>query len=90
MPMSDETKKQVVTALQTRGANNPCPRCQNREFALVDQFVNLTLQPELAGFQLGGTGLPVVPIVCTNCGFVALHAVGALGLLPPQQGGSTK
>ena len=61
----------------------PCPRCASTEFSVADGYLNQTIQGELSGVVIGGPSIPSALIVCTNCGFMSQHALGALGLLPP-------
>lgn len=42
------------------------------------------LQTEVAGIIIGGPTVPSVVVSCQQCGFLAQHALGALGLLPPK------
>ena len=81
--LSDETQQNIIKELEGRGATQPCPRCGNREFVLVDGFFNQWLQPEpIGGLIIGGPTVPTVVLACQKCGFLAQHALGALGLLP--------
>ena len=86
MAMKEEQKKEIVDALQARGADSPCPRCGNKNFTLIDGFFNQSLQNELTGaFIIGGISVPSVGVVCNRCGFIAHHSLGILGLLPKTQ-----
>lgn len=79
---SQEQQNKIIAALEQRGAKLPCPRCGNGNFALVGGYFNQVLQTELTGFTLGGPSIPSAVVACTKCGFLAQHALGALGLLP--------
>jgi hypothetical protein len=81
---SQEQKEKIVKALMERGAQSPCPRCGNPNFTLLDGFFNQPIQPELGNIILGGPSIPSVVTVCTHCGFISQHALGALGLLPKE------
>ena len=84
--LSDTQKRKIVEALQKRGARLPCPRCGNQNFTLLDGYFNQPVQTELGGLVLGGPSVPSVVVICTRCGFMAQHALGALGLLPEKGG----
>ena len=87
MSMPEERKKEIIKALEERGAKLPCPRCGNQQFTLVEGYFNQTVQTELKGFVLGGPAIPSVVVACSKCGFLSQHALGALGLLPKEGSG---
>lgn len=83
---SPPVKQQLVDELTRRGAVKPCPRCGARAFTLLEGFGSLNLQPNVvAAGAFGGPSVPMVIVLCTNCGFVSPHAVG---ILVPAPGGS--
>jgi ribosomal protein S27AE len=82
--LSPEQKRKVVEALEKVGARLPCPRCGNNNFTLLDGYFNQPVQTELAGLVLGGPSVPSAVVVCTRCGYLSQHALGALGLLPKE------
>lgn len=82
---SQKQKEEIVEALVEKGAQLPCPRCGNTQFSLLDGFYNQPIQPELGSIMLGGPSIPSVVTVCTRCGFMSQHALGALGLLPREK-----
>ena len=79
---SDDERKRIVDALESRGAKAPCPRCGNPNFVLVDGYFAHSLQHSLQGFVIGGPAVPVAVVACQRCGWLAEHAIGVLGLLP--------
>ena len=79
-----EEKNRIIQALEKAGAVLPCPRCGNQAFSLVGGYFSQWMQPKLAGIVIGGPSVPSVAVVCNRCGFMSHHALGALGLLPPQ------
>jgi ribosomal protein S27AE len=81
----DKTQKdKIIKKLIEKGARLPCPRCGNAEFTVIDGYFNQTLQAQLQGLVIGGPSIPSVVTACTRCGYLAQHALGALGLLPSQ------
>jgi hypothetical protein len=81
--ISKEQKGKIINALTERGAVLPCPRCGNKNFTLLDGYINSLVQPEVtSGIILGGPTVPTVGVVCSRCGYLCQHAIGALGLLP--------
>ena len=85
--LPQEEQDRIVAALKQKGATRPCPRCNANAFALLGGYFNHAIEPRLGGMSIGGPSIPTVVVVCSNCGWVAEHAVGALGLLPepPQE-----
>jgi hypothetical protein len=83
--ITDERKKEIIKALEDRGAKLPCPRCSNPSFTLLDGYFNQTIQTNLRGIVLGGPSVPTVVVACTRCGYLSQHALGALGLLPKEE-----
>jgi hypothetical protein len=68
----DEDRKKLLETLN-RIAPQPCPRCATHNFVLIDSY---TAIPIALGAARTGAGdeMPCVLLVCTYCGFVALHA----------------
>ena len=83
--LSKKEKDKIVKALRDREARLPCPRCGNQNFSLVDGYFNQPIQRELEGMVLGGPSIPYIAVVCTRCGFLSQHALGALGMLPKEE-----
>lgn len=80
-------QKEVEEKLTQKGALNVCHRCGHGNFAILEGFSSLFLQPDLSnigGVTIGGPVVPVVYVACQNCGAITPHAIGALGLLPQE------
>ena len=89
--LSDERLGEIIKALEQRGAILPCPRCGSRQFSVAKEgYFNQTLQTELTGIVIGGPSIPTVVVICSKCGYVAQHALGALGLLPKEGGNKSE
>ena len=84
--LSAEQKKVIVDKLTERvlksGHGFRCPMCNHDGFVLLDLYIRNDIQDELGSVTLGGPSIPAAGIVCSNCGFLSQHALGALGLLP--------
>lgn len=77
--MFDQQRKaQIAAALQQKGANNPCERCGNETFSIVDGYFRQDVQDDLQNVNLGGPTVPTVAIACENCGNLSFFAVRAL------------
>lgn len=79
--LADEQKEKIVKVLNERIGGLKCPMCHNGPFTIIDGYFNIPLQGSLHSYTMGGATVPMVAIVCNNCGYVSFHALGALGLL---------
>ncbi len=90
-PLKQMDRDSVIDALKRVGANTPCPRCGNTEFTLLDGYDNVRINRTIDGQLFSGGSLspafqvPSVLLVCERCGYLSAHALGALGLLPPEE-----
>lgn len=77
--MTDREKETILSNLKAkiRGA---CPMCGGNKLGVQDQFVSSPTISLGGGTVFGGKMVPMVQVLCDNCGFVAHHAVGALGI----------
>jgi len=73
--------EKIIQALREHGAELPCPRCGNPDFNVEPVYFAHPIQTTLTGINLGGPSIPTAVTVCTRCGFLSEHALGALGLL---------
>ena len=79
--MIKESDKQIILKkLAERIGVYKCPICHSSSFTIADGYLANTLQDNLNSIQLGGTFLPSVALVCTNCGFTSLHNAKILGI----------
>ena len=83
--LSQEQKNAIIAALEKAGARAPCPRCGNAAFTLLGGYFVHHLQFGLPDFSFANPSVPTAVVACNRCGFLAQHALGALGLLPPPQ-----
>lgn len=87
MSMSKSKQEEIIKILEERGATRPCPRCDHKNFSILDGYFNHSVQTSIEdGMVLGGQSVPIVVIICKNCGYLSQHAVGALGLLNTKSG----
>ena len=76
-----EEQEKIITTLNERIKELTCPMCQNKKFVLANGYYYNILQSDLEQVSLDGQMTPVIGIICTKCGFLSQHALGALGLL---------
>lgn len=83
--LSSEERTRIIAGLQHAGVTQPCPRCSNSNFTLLDGLFPVGLQKDLTGLVIGGPTVPAVAVACDRCGFLAFHALGALRPLPSEK-----
>jgi predicted nucleic-acid-binding Zn-ribbon protein len=87
MSFTPERAKEVIDALESRGAKRDCPRCGYHQFNLEPGYFVQIIQKSPTNIELGGSGIASAIITCQRCGYIMQHAIGALGLLPKRQEG---
>lgn len=82
--ITQEEKQKIITELYKRIDSNgvKCPMCGNKHFIIGDGYFNSFVQDDFKSLNLGGPSIPSIPIICNKCGFISMHALGILGLLP--------
>ena len=92
--LNEEQKNELIKKLDEKfklsGKPLKCPMCTNTNFTIADGYFNNTLQENLSSIALGGTSIPTIGIVCTNCGFLSQHALGTINALPAKDEGDKK
>ncbi len=78
----ENNKQQITENLNKNISTTECPLCKKNKFTLAGGYFAHDLQIDLQNRQIGGVNIPTVPLICTNCGFIAEFAAGTLGLLP--------
>jgi len=80
-------REEILDILTKKGATNPCHRCNKNQFTILDGYTQIGLQDSLREAVLSRErSIPVVDIICSNCGAITSHALGALGLLTMNNG----
>lgn len=79
--LNSEQLNLIAAALNSRGAGRPCHRCGSQNWNLENGLVMQSVQAATPGMVIGGPTIPMVIVVCTHCGVVNYHALGALGLM---------
>jgi len=69
----DSTSFQGLKTLVNVKANAPCPMCGHDGWAGGDRLTEIA--------TLGEPVIEALPFVCTNCGFVRMHAIQPLETL---------
>lgn len=79
MALTDRQKNTIQTNLQSK-IRGTCPMCGQSNWTLGEEVVASNTTSLQGGMAIGGQFVPMVQLICNNCGFVAHHAVGVLGI----------
>jgi len=71
----------VIDALKKRELSGNCPMCGKNQWVVHEVPVSLPVYEEGGQVKFPGTSMPMAAMICKNCGFTSLHALGPLGLL---------
>ncbi len=78
MPVTEEQLKKIKDWMASKGVNNICHSCKRGNNWTVGEIITTgTITP----LMLGGPTIPMVQVICNNCGFVKLFAARPLGLI---------
>ncbi len=88
MPLNDKQRQAIVDWLGTKATVPHCPGCgQLGPFSLGEILAPATFDLTNKTI-LVGTTVPLVPVICTNCGNVRLFSAVMMGIVPESDGGS--
>jgi uncharacterized Zn finger protein len=73
-------QEEIIKALQEKHASGSCPRCSNLQFEVIGESAIPLSAPRGSKWWGVTPEIPVVLVSCTNCGYIAQHAAGLLGL----------
>lgn len=59
---------------------DPCPHCGNTNTSVAEDLFRLGVGTK----TLPSAFVPVVPVICSNCGFLRIFSAWALGIVLPQ------
>ncbi|HLX26508.1 MAG TPA: hypothetical protein VKR05_05900 [Candidatus Cybelea sp.] len=80
--LTDQQISKIIAVLNERGVGGTaCPRCGNSGFNFEPGLAQIVLHPSSSSAPFGGPTLPCAVTSCTKCGFISMHAIGALGFL---------
>lgn len=80
MASKEEVMLRITSALNEKaGGQKPCVICSQTKWVVMDKFAVITVGNDPEAVLLGGHTMPLVPVVCINCGntqFVNLKILG--------------
>ena len=85
MPLTDEQQKQQIQSwMQDKNVSETCSACriQQTNWIIGEIIVAPTYSDGPVGnIRIGGPSVPMIQVVCGNCGFVMLFAASAIGIV---------
>jgi len=76
----EDVQRRLLDALQSKtGGQKPCALCGKIQWHVIDGFVFLPTPKQPSKVVAGGRGMPVLPLVCGNCGNTHLLNLFMLG-----------
>lgn len=79
MSLTTSQKETIVKTLKSK-SGLACPMCQNKQWTIGDEIVSVNPVSLSGSTVMGGPFIPMVQVVCNNCGFISHHALGLLGV----------
>jgi len=79
MPMGLEEQQKIRNHLQ--GRNNQCPVCETNNWSIFEDLVSPLCMDLEYKRAIEGKLLPIVVLICNDCGYVRQIAAGKIGLL---------
>ena len=78
MPLNETQKKKFERWLNSKMTSQQCVVCSANQW----QTGEIVMAPTFSGggIHLGGPGVPMIQLLCTNCGQVVHFAAKAIGL----------
>lgn len=78
-----ETKK-IVDALNRKGIRSTCPFCGKNNWDAGNDLYSSVRIDEKGNINLGGPVVPMIQLICMDCGFIAQFNPIVLGLIKSQ------
>jgi RNase P subunit RPR2 len=80
----ENNKNNIAGKIQSKIPTLKCPACSESNFILAEGYFAHDLQEDLINRRIGGKNVPIVPIICKNCGFIMEFSAGILDILPKE------
>jgi hypothetical protein len=89
MALNPQQQKAAIDWLREKLGQKQCSECGNASNFGTGDIVNLTAYYPGGSIVVGGPSVPVLPVICNNCGHVRLFSAVAMGILPSISHGNT-
>lgn len=81
--MSKFDTQKLIANLQSKWGSRSCPMCGKGPWSVQDSVFQLMEFKEGVGLVLGGPIIPVIPVICSNCGNTVLVNAVIGGVVSP-------
>lgn len=61
-------RKKLISTINSKWQTKSCPLCGKNNWDIGDQMITMVGVGEDKSIQLGGQFMPLIPVVCSNCG----------------------
>lgn len=75
-------RKRLAQIMAEKGGDSKCFSCGHNNWAFLDEAA---VVPQLTN-TLPAPGIPAAIMVCINCGYIRMHALGPLNMIPKDGG----
>ena len=79
MVLSQEQANDIANALNQRKIY--CTICKSSKLIVIDGYITHSLQNDPLKITIGGRILPMVAVVCDDCGHIMYFSMSSLGLM---------
>jgi len=76
----------AIEHLRAKWSGRPCLMCGDGNWNVQDSIYQL-LEFNHGGLVIGGPVIPIIPVVCSNCGNTLLVNAITAGIVTPPSGG---
>ena len=82
--LSKEDAEKIVSYLKEKWQGRTCPMCQTGNWIVQDNCFQL-MRYDANAFVIGGTVIPVIPVICNNCSNTLLINAILAGVINPKE-----
>ena len=86
-PQAIKLVNSALAVLKDRVKNDKCPRCETFDWSVDPVLINVVPiegVPAHMPFYISPGQIPLLQLVCKNCGYTMFHNLTALGLTAPE------
>ena len=77
--LTEEQNKAILEKVQEKIKDYSCPLCKSKDATIQAYIINMQTSNNFS-VRIGGDIMPVVPIICSNCGNTSFVSILTLGL----------
>jgi len=80
--LTEEETQKATAWLNEHAKVGKCSMCGNLNWSVVPVIFNSTIYYPGGGLRVGGASVPLISIICSNCGHMEFFSAVVIGLLP--------